>query len=498
MFSLTILASFSPDTHLRDFPTPWRPHRQTLRTSVNILQAMRLRTWLLRLALWHRLRWFRQRTIWTWSTSFSLSNTWKLASHNWNRTMHRWKTMDSTPRVFKNLVWWPVQNMIKKLANFGRPYTPCNRLIKVWMHSLRRSPLHWQLSIDKLKKVKRSTTQCRLCWLHFEAWWINLAPTPHRPIGVVCSFVSHHTNFDLYGKQICWFPCCIAGAKLRTPIMLLTSWCTFLLVKLGSNMTSRLRSRHSRSPRGPNDIQYQLAQFPCGTHNPLERERVCREIQTEDIDFGDPHIACKERVIPENWQSAHQRTNEARQAHPIREQGSSQQCALNRPYYSTDVHSGQPPTQNTSERFITPTTWLHQLLSQHWRSRITWYHPGLSRCTYCYTWLEPKKALVTPPRLELLPKSTVLSHALSSLCWRRGRHHISVPSMCSTTPTGTKTSDYITNAFVKNIFINEDHRPAWIQPEEHMRVRLKCTTPVFLRKRFLLIVNVTDVAQGQA
>ena len=59
-------------------------------------------------------------------------------------------------------------------------------------------------------------------------------------------------------------------------------------------------------------------------------------------------------------------------------------------------------------------------------------------------------------------------------------------------------SDYITNAFVKNIFINEDHRPAWIQPEEHMRVRLTCTTPVFLRKRFLLIVNVTDVAQGQA
>ena len=83
-----------------------------------------------------------------------------------------------------------------------------------------------------------------------------------------------------------------------------------LLMKLGSNMTSRIRSRHSRSPRGPNDIQYQLAQFPCGTHNPMERERVCREIQPADIDFGDPHIACKERVIPENWQSAHQRTNE--------------------------------------------------------------------------------------------------------------------------------------------------------------------------------------------
>ena len=59
-------------------------------------------------------------------------------------------------------------------------------------------------------------------------------------------------------------------------------------------------------------------------------------------------------------------------------------------------------------------------------------------------------------------------------------------------------SDYITNVFVRNIFINEDHRPAWIQPEEHMRVRMTCTTPVFRRKSFLLILNVTDVAQGQA
>ena len=33
-------------------------------------------------------------------------------------------------------------------------------------------------------------------------------------------------------------------------------------------------------------------------------------------------------------------------------------------------------------------------------------------------------------------------------------------------------SGYITNAYVTNIFINEDHRPAWIQLEEHMRVRL--------------------------
>ena len=107
-------------------------------------------------------------------------------------------------------------------------------------------------------------------------------------------------------------------------------------------MTSYLRSRHSRSPRGPNDIQYQLAQFPCGTHNPQERERVCRELQTEDIDFGDPHIACKERVIPENWQSAHQRTKEARQAHPIRE------CL-----FTKDPRSSMPSTDlTTAQMFI--------------------------------------------------------------------------------------------------------------------------------------------------
>ena len=152
-------------------------------------------------------------------------------------------------------------------------------------------------------------------------------------------------------------------------LMLLTSWCTFLLVKLGSNMTSRLRSRHSRSPRGPNDIQYQLAQFPCGTHNPLERERVCREIQTEDIDFGDPHIACKERVIPEHWQSAHQRTNEARQAHPIRE------CLFTKDHRSngssTDLTTAQmfiqgnrlprTPPRDSSPRLPDSTNFYHSI-----------------------------------------------------------------------------------------------------------------------------------------
>ena len=32
-------------------------------------------------------------------------------------------------------------------------------------------------------------------------------------------------------------------------------------------------------------------------------------------------------------------------------------------------------------------------------------------------------------------------------------------------------SGCITNAYATNIFINEDHRPAWIQLEEHLRVR---------------------------
>ena len=126
-------------------------------------------------------------------------------------------------------------------------------------------------------------------------------------------------------------------------------------------MTSHLRSRHSRSPRGPNDIQYQLAQFPCGTHNPLERERVCREIQTEDIDFGDPHIACKERVIPENWQSAHQRTNEARQAHPIRE------CL-----FTKDPRSSVPSTDlTTAQMFIQGTAYPEHLPEIHHPDYLT-------------------------------------------------------------------------------------------------------------------------------
>ena len=83
--------------------------------------------------------------------------------------------------------------------------------------------------------------------------------------------------------------------------------------------TLRTRSRHSRTPRGSNDIQYQMAQFHCGTHVPDERARVSRETHPDEIDFEDPMIAQAERVIPENWKSAHQRTRTSRHIHPIRE-----------------------------------------------------------------------------------------------------------------------------------------------------------------------------------
>lgn len=62
-----------------------------------------------------------------------------------------------------------------------------------------------------------------------------------------------------------------------------------------------------------------MAQFPCGTHDPSERERVSRETHPDNIDFEDPMIAHSEQVIPENWKSAHQRTQTARDIQPIRE-----------------------------------------------------------------------------------------------------------------------------------------------------------------------------------
>jgi len=101
-------------------------------------------------------------------------------------------------------------------------------------------------------------------------------------------------------------------------------------------MTSRLRSRRSRSPRGSNDSQYQMAQFPCGTHNPFEREIVSRETQPSDIDFQDPMIACQERVLvlPENWLSAPQRTKMAKEAHPVRE------CLLTKDPHRPGVTTG--------------------------------------------------------------------------------------------------------------------------------------------------------------
>ena len=163
-------------------------------------------------------------------------------------------------------------------------------------------------------------------------------------------------------------------------------------------MTSRIRSRHSRSPRGPNDIQYQLAQFPCGTHNPFERERVWRDTQPEDIDFEDHMIACKETVtvIPEKWKSAHQRTNMARQAHPVRE------CLLTKdPRQSgatTDLTTAQmfiqgSPTKDSPKKLITKATRINWILSQHRRQTISWYHSRLSRCSHSHSRLEPQKDL---------------------------------------------------------------------------------------------------------
>lgn len=63
------------------------------------------------------------------------------------------------------------------------------------------------------------------------------------------------------------------------------------------------------------------------------------------IDFEDPMIACKETVIPEKWQSAHQRTKMARQAHPVRD------CLLTKdprkPGVTTDL-----TTAATAQMFI--------------------------------------------------------------------------------------------------------------------------------------------------
>lgn len=100
-------------------------------------------------------------------------------------------------------------------------------------------------------------------------------------------------------------------------------------------MTSHIRSRHSRSPRGPNEIQYQIAQFPCGTHDAMERERVARETRPADIDFEDHRIACKEEVLPEKWKSPHQRSNMAREANPIRE------CLLTKDTKGSDLTAAQ-------------------------------------------------------------------------------------------------------------------------------------------------------------
>ena len=141
----------------------------------------------------------------------------------------------------------------------------------------------------------------------------------------------------------------MAGAKPRTPqCIYIVCYVGFHLSSLRSDLvqdmtTLRTRSRHSRTPRGSNDIQYQLAQFPCGTHAPGERERVSRETHPDDIDFDDPMIAQAERVIPENWKSPHQRTLSSRQYNPIREcLYTKDECVGSRqPAASTDLTAAQ-------------------------------------------------------------------------------------------------------------------------------------------------------------
>ena len=242
-------------------------------------------------------------------------------------------------------------------------------------------------------------------------------------------------------------------------------------------MTSRIRSRHSRSPRGPNDIQYQLAQFPCGTHNPMERERVCREIQPEDIDFGDPHIACKERDIPENWQSAHQRTNEARQAHPIRECLFTKDPRSSAP--TTDLTTAQmfiqgnrlprTPPRDSSPRLPDSTNFYHSIEDRESHDIIQDFRDVR---TVIHDW--------SPRKLWLLHQG---------LNYYQSRQYCLMPChLCVEEEDGITyrcrqfdhayqnneklVSGYITNAYVTNIFINEDHRLALIQLEDHLRVGL--------------------------
>ena len=136
--------------------------------------------------------------------------------------------------------------------------------------------------------------------------------------------------------------------------------------------TLRTRSRHSRTPRGSNDIQYQMAQFHCGTHVPDERARVSRETHPDEIDFEDPMIAQAERVHSRELEISSPTYPDIQTYPPHTGMFVHQRRMLwtttirgrHRSHISTDVHSGQPPTPNTTTHSLTTTSCYQSVLSQ--------------------------------------------------------------------------------------------------------------------------------------
>ena len=200
---------------------------------------------------------------------------------------------------------------------------------------------------------------------------------------------------------------------------------------------------------------------------PWKEKEFVEKIQPEDIDFGDPHIACKERVIPENWQSAHQRTNEARQAHPIRE------CLFTKDPRSsvptTDLTTAQmfiqgnrlprTPPRDSSPRLPDSTNFYHSIEDREshdiiqdfrdvrtvihdWSPRKLWLlHQGLN-------YYQSRQYCRSCPVIFVLKRKTA-------------SHTVAVNVFDHAYQNNEKlVSGYITNAYVTNIFINEDHRLA--------------------------------------
>ena len=176
----------------------------------------------------------------------------------------------------------------------------------------------------------------------------------------------------------------------------------------------------------------------------MERERVCREIQPEDIDFGDPHIASTERDIPENWNLPYQRTNLARQVHPIREclfTKDPTKCGL-----TTDLTTAQmfiqgnrlprTPPRNSSPRMPESTNFYHSIEDRESHDIIQDFRDVRA---VIHDW-SPRKLWLLHQGLNYYQSRQYCLYALSSLCWRRRRHHLPLPSMCSTTPTRTTRS----------------------------------------------------------